>query len=375
MERKDIEGPCNASINGGGSNAAVMLDDQSKSPERSQLCGAELNPQLQTTVRLLMQSKEVGSIIGKRGEHIKTMRVDSGAHINISDGLTPERIVTLTGTLRSLSKAIAMINETLRESTNKSKHHHCLRLVVPVVQCGSIIGRAGMRINALRQMTNVSINIGSSMLPSSTEKTVTICGLDSDLENCFIEICKFLMECPLKADHIPYIPYVPSNISTSNSGSANCHVVFLNGQPYQVQTNQQYQAKAAQSNMYELIALHSNAQISPSPIDITSPLTPYKPVLLDPTASSRQAHSIASMIHSKQLSVPNDLVGCVIGKGGQKINEIRHVSGATIKISDQSPDCKDRLIVLTGTIEQISVAEALIQSRIASEVGGIVLSG
>ncbi|CAF4095334.1 unnamed protein product, partial [Adineta steineri] len=47
------------------------------------------------TIRLLMQGKEVGSIIGKRGDNIKAIREESGARINISDGTTPERIVTM----------------------------------------------------------------------------------------------------------------------------------------------------------------------------------------------------------------------------------------------------------------------------------------
>ncbi|CAF4443830.1 unnamed protein product, partial [Adineta steineri] len=51
------------------------------------------------TIRLLMQGKEVGSIIGKRGDNIKAIREESGARINISDGTTPERIVTMVGTI------------------------------------------------------------------------------------------------------------------------------------------------------------------------------------------------------------------------------------------------------------------------------------
>lgn len=36
------------------------------------------------TVRMIMQGKEVGSIIGKKGDNIKKFREDSGAKINIS---------------------------------------------------------------------------------------------------------------------------------------------------------------------------------------------------------------------------------------------------------------------------------------------------
>lgn len=37
---------------------------------------------------------------------------------------------------------------------------------------------------------------------------------------------------------------------------------------------------------------------------------------------------------TQQIFIPNDLVGSIIGKGGQKINEVRQMSGCQIKICD-----------------------------------------
>lgn len=37
---------------------------------------------------------------------------------------------------------------------------------------------------------------------------------------------------------------------------------------------------------------------------------------------------------TQQIYIPNDLVGNIIGKGGQKINEIRQMSGCSIKIME-----------------------------------------
>lgn len=37
---------------------------------------------------------------------------------------------------------------------------------------------------------------------------------------------------------------------------------------------------------------------------------------------------------TQQIFIPNDLVGCIIGKGGQKINEIRQMSASHIKIME-----------------------------------------
>lgn len=56
-----------------------------------------------------MNFKEVGSIIGKRGDQIKSIREESGAKINISDGSSPERIVTITGNIDTINKAFRLI--------------------------------------------------------------------------------------------------------------------------------------------------------------------------------------------------------------------------------------------------------------------------
>merc|ERR1711983_280055 len=51
--------------------------------------------------------------------------------------------------------------------------------------------------------------------------------------------------------------------------------------------------------------------------------------------SSQQTH---------EMTVPNELIGCIIGKGGSKIAEIRQLSGAMIRISN----CEDRESTLSG---------------------------
>merc|ERR1712029_538060 len=58
-----------------------------------------------------------------------------------------------------------------------------------------------------------------------------------------------------------------------------------------------------------------------------------------------------------EMSVPNDVVGSVIGKRGSKINEIRQISGATINIMEsgqrkreRSPDNdRERIIEIMGS--------------------------
>lgn len=57
------------------------------------------------------------------------------------------------------------------------------------------------------------------------------------------------------------------------------------------------------------------------------------------------------------------LAGSIIGKGGQRIKQIRHESGASIKIDEPLEGSEDRIITITGTQDQIQNAQFLLQNR------------
>ena len=68
-------------------------------------------------------------------------------------------------------------------------------------------------------------------------------------------------------------------------------------------------------------------------------------------------------IITTQVTIPKDLAGSIIGKGGQRIKQIRHESGAAIKIDEPLEGSEDRIITITGTQDQIQNAQYLLQNR------------
>lgn len=62
-------------------------------------------------------------------------------------------------------------------------------------------------------------------------------------------------------------------------------------------------------------------------------------------------------------SPPLQLIGCIIGRQGAKINEIRQMSGAQIKIANPVDGSTDRQVTITGSPASISLAEYLINAR------------
>ncbi|MED6259978.1 Poly(rC)-binding protein 2 [Ataeniobius toweri] len=299
--------------------------------------------------QLLMHGKEVGSIIGKKGESVKKMREESGARINISEGNCPERIITLAGPTTSIFKAFSMIIEKLEEdistsmtnSTATSKPPVTMRLVVPASQCGSLIGKGGCKIKEIRESAGAQVQVAGDMLPNSTERAITIAGTPQSIIECVKQICVVMLESPPKGVTIPYRP--------KPSGSP---VIFAGGQAYAVQGQHAIPQP-------DLTKLHQLAmQQSPFPI-------------AHGNQGFQAGMDASAQTGSHELTIPNDLIGCIIGRQGAKINEIRQMSGAQIKIANPVEGSTDRQVTITGSHASISLAEYLINARLSSEATGL----
>ncbi|VDN25666.1 unnamed protein product [Gongylonema pulchrum] len=69
------------------------------------------------------------------------------------------------------------------------------------------------------------------------------------------------------------------------------------------------------------------------------------------------------------VTVPNELGGTIIGRGGERIRRIRDESGAQIKIEEEGPN-GERIITITGTPSQIEMAQFLLQQCVRSSAAG-----
>lgn len=314
------------------------------------------------TLRLLMHGKEVGSIIGKKGETVKRIREESSARVNISEGTCPERIITITGSTESVFKAFTMITYKLEEDltalvangTISTKPPVTLRLVIPASQCGSLIGKGGAKIKEIRESTGAQIQVAGDLLPNSTERGVTISGTQDAVIQCVKLICTVILESPPKGATIPYRPS-PSPAAFLIAGNQMFDASEYAPHPlYSVaQGALDLQQAYTLQNHYgipqsELAKLHQlSLQQGLSPASQASTILPG----LDSNSQT-----------SQEFLIPNDLIGSIIGRQGTKINEIRQVSGAQIKIGSQLDGTTDRHVTISGTPVSINLAQYLITS-------------
>nr|XP_031326308.1 poly(rC)-binding protein 4 isoform X5 [Camelus dromedarius] len=299
--------------------------------------GLEEEPELSITLtlRMLMHGKEVGSIIGKKGETVKRIREQSSARITISEGSCPERITTITGSTAAVFHAVSMIAFKLDEDLcaapanggNVSRPPVTLRLVIPASQCGSLIGKAGTKIKEIRETTGAQVQVAGDLLPNSTERAVTVSGVPDAIILCVRQICAVILESPPKGATIPYHPSL--SLGT---------VLLSTNQGFSVQG--QYGAVTpAEVTKLQQLSGHAVPFASPSMVPGLDPGT---------------------QTSSQEFLVPNDLIGCVIGRQGSKISEIRQMSGAHIKIGNQAEGAGERHVTITGSPVSIALAQYLI---------------
>ncbi|XP_055325269.1 poly(rC)-binding protein 3 isoform X4 [Sitodiplosis mosellana] len=393
--------------------------EENNTPSNLEIKG---DPSVTLTIRLIMQGKEVGSIIGKKGEIVNRFREESGAKINISDGSCPERIVTVSGSTNAIFKAFSLITKKFEEwcsqfndnTTTGGKTQVPIRLIVPASQCGSLIGKGGSKIKEIRESTGCSIQVASDMLPNSTEREVKLTGTAEQITQCIFHICCVMLESPPKGATIPYRP----------KPQINTPVLLANGQAYTIQGS--YVPAQETCTVFPLAlagGLHAGISGLADPLlkgtHLSAAMPPHhlqqipdmsgltkNPLAglaalglagmapsntggLNPTAlaalagsqlrtSNQNRNQQQTNRQQHEMTVPNDLIGCIIGKGGTKIAEIRQISGAMIRISnceEREGGNTDRTITISGNPDSVAVAQYLINMRISMETAGLPIPG
>ncbi|KAK8597550.1 hypothetical protein V6N13_094953 [Hibiscus sabdariffa] len=144
----------------------------------------------------------VGVIIGKAGETIKYLQLESGAKIQVqrdtdADPNSVTRPVELVGTAEQIAKAEQLINDVLAEAeaggsgmvsrrvTGQAGSEH-FEMKIPSNKVGLVIGKGGETIKSMQARTGARIQVIPLHLPpgdTSTERTLHIDGTSEQIKN------------------------------------------------------------------------------------------------------------------------------------------------------------------------------------------------
>ncbi|KAI9479507.1 hypothetical protein BDB00DRAFT_879364 [Zychaea mexicana] len=344
------------------------------------------------SIRSLVSTKDAGVIIGRGGKNVSEIREMSAARVTISDiiPMAYERILTVTGPVNAVAKAYALVaQKILLEMPNPDEGQDqslTIRLLVADQRMGTLIGRGGSVIRSIQEHSHARVNASEEPLPLSTERTVTIVGTTDAVQSAIQQISEILAEHPERVNASSTVQYRPqpqgTNMSTRSyhggmGGSTRSSSAGVSGGANAVA------AAASSMNPYGAAMM---GHMGGMPMSGANPQFYYQAAAAAaaagayggmPSSSSRQGdYGMAGMVASsqaQQIFIPNEMVGCIIGKGGSKINEIRQLSGSHIKIADPHGNTNERLVTITGTPESNQMALYLLYSRLESEKGRLGL--
>ncbi|WFD35880.1 PAB1 binding protein [Malassezia cuniculi] len=324
-------------------NPLVGLDSMGSVPAQSmspQANYTQSTPSL-VTMRALILTGEASVIIGKQGRHINEIREMSSARLNISESipLNPERILTVSGPIDAVSKAFGLLvrrlnDEPFDQPSLPGSRSVTVRLIIPNARMGSVIGRQGGKIKEIQEASGARLNAGEAMLPGSTERVLSITGVADAVHIATYYVGTILMENQDRnLNNLAYRPTsTPRSVVTPTFSSTSF------GSPS---------------------VMSSPGMVSPFPYGTDSPVPGTVP--------------LAPGYQTQQIFIPNDLVGCIIGKGGQNINEIRQLSASHIKIMERGAGIaaggasNERLVTITGPPPNIQMAVTLLYQRLEQE--------
>ncbi|KAJ5328101.1 hypothetical protein N7452_008491 [Penicillium brevicompactum] len=355
-------------------------------------------------IRAVISSPEAATVIGKGGENVSQIRQLSGAKCTVSDYARGaiERILTVSGPQDAAAKAFGLIirtlnNEPLEAASTAQSKTYPLRLLIPHILIGSIIGKGGSRIREIQEASGARLNASDACLPLSTERSLVILGVADAVHIATYYVASTLVEQLTEryggpaasayatrsggpAGAVPggmqVVPYVPQPAGgqyghpdtfkrhphPNRAGGGAYGVPYLHGQPAPAPVPQtpMHFAPAPQAP-YGGVGPHQPAPYAGGPHQPTPGRGP--PTAPAPVGGAAQSQQPLT----QQIFIPNDMVGAIIGKGGAKINEIRHLSGSVIKINEPQESSNERLVTITGAAECNQMALYMLYSRLESE--------
>jgi heterogeneous nuclear ribonucleoprotein K len=232
---------------------------------------------------------------------------------------------------------------------------------------GAIIGRGGSKIKELREQTSSAIKVFQECCPNSTDRVVLVTAEQSKLPFVIQTLVDFMRDIPIKGIQKPYdsTNYDPRLVF--NYGG------FASDKPFNGGMGGPRGAPPPMPpNPY---GDYGRGPPPPPPVGGygapfggRGPQGGMGPPMGGPLGAPPFGMQDGA-VQTTQVTIPNELGGTIIGKGGERINRIRSDSGARIDVGNAFGN-EERIITISGTPHQIQTAQYLLQQSVRQSEAG-----
>uniref|UniRef100_A0A8C8DG42 K Homology domain-containing protein n=1 Tax=Oncorhynchus tshawytscha TaxID=74940 RepID=A0A8C8DG42_ONCTS len=344
--------------------------------------------------------KMVGFIIGRGGEQITRIQLESGCKIQIAadSGGMMDRACTLTGSPENIEQAKRLLSQIVDRCRNGPGFHSEMdsnsaiqEILIPASKVGLVIGKGGDTIKQLQERTGVKMMmIQDGPMPTGADKPLRITGDPYKVQQArelVVEIIRDKDQGDFRASRGDFGSRLGgSSLDVAVPRFAVGIVIGRNGE------------------MIKKIQNDSGVRIQFKPDDGISP-DRIAQVMGQSDRCQHAVHLINELVQTAQerdgfgspvgprgrgrgrgdwnmgapgglqevtYSIPADKCGLVIGKGGETIKNINQQSGAHVELQRNPPPNTDpnvRIFSIRGTHQQMEMARQLIDEKIG--VGGM----
>ncbi|KAK2994613.1 hypothetical protein RJ640_025667 [Escallonia rubra] len=305
------------------------------------------------TARLLVPSDQIGCIIGKGGQIVQSIRSDSGAQVRIlkddhlpACALSSDELVQISGEAPVVRKALYLI--TSRLHSNPSRSQHMLASAAPNVypSGGSLMGHSGGP--PVMGLTPLVSSYGGYKGESGEWSRSLYSAPRSEGSSKEFSLC---LVCPI------------ANIGgVIGKGGA-----IINQIRQESAAGIKVDSSAAEGDDC-LITISSREYFE----DTYSP-TVEAALRLQPRCSEKVERDSGLISFMTRLLVPTSRIGCLIGKGGAIITEMRRITKANIRILSKEDLPKvasedDEMVQISGDLDVAKDALLQVTSRLRANL-------
>nr|XP_061836000.1 far upstream element-binding protein 3-like isoform X2 [Nerophis lumbriciformis] len=366
----------------------------------------------------------VGFIIGRGGEQITRIQLESGCKIQIAadSGGLMERPCSLTGTPECIEQAKRLLIQIVERCRNGPGFHGdgeggalVHEMMIPASKVGLVIGRGGETIKQLQERAGVKMMmIQDGPMPTGADKPLRISGdpykvqaakelvlevirdKDADFRsgrsdfsarlggtNLDVPVPRFAVGIVIGRNG-EMIKKIQNDAGVriqfkTDDGISPERVAMVMGQPDRCQHAVHLINELIHTAQVTRTTHHAGCPCAPTPCACTpQERDGFGSALRGSRVRGRGDWAVGSPgpLQEVTYTIPADKCGLVIGKGGETIKSINQQTGAHVELQRNPPPSTDpntRIFTIRGSAQQMEHARQLIDDKIGGS--GIMSNG